>query len=129
MSRALFIRVSAETYDEKDVPKNWPMTFALIWPDSMLDSADKPAKVAARLIPDPKRGVLELANAFAEHVRFAALPKERKARLQPFAEKLEALREQLDEALGNRDVPKAHALTNAIEDALDETEKAVREST
>ncbi|MDL2207263.1 hypothetical protein LJB82_00900 [Desulfovibrio sp. OttesenSCG-928-M16] len=127
MGRILFIRVCAETYDEKDVPKTWPMTFALIWPEPMLDAADAPAKVAAKLTPGRKRGVLELLDAFVEHVRFADLPSAKKSALQGHANRLEALRQQLDAALGNRDAGKAHALTNDIEDALDETEKAVRE--
>lgn len=128
MSRILFIRVSAATFDEKDVPRAWPMTFALVWPDPMLEGIGSPARLARKLIADPKRGVLELVQAFVEHVRFAEMPDARRKALQSHADKLEALRLGLDEALGDRDVPRAHALTNAIEEALDDAEKAVRES-
>lgn len=126
MGRNLFIRVSAQTYDERAVLKDWPKLFAAVWPEPGVDGADSPASIARKLVPAPGRGVLELADAFAEYLRFAEMPEERRKRLQPFADKVENARRALDEALGDRDVHKAHELTNTIEDALDEAEKAMR---
>ena len=44
--------------------------------------------------------------------------------LAPFAPRLARLLEMMENALGDRDVHKAHALTNEIEDTLDEAERA-----
>lgn len=125
MSRVLFIRVSAETFNEDDVLKSWPTLCATVWPDAGANKNDKPSRIIKQLAPSPAKGALALVDAFTEHVRFVADEAERKA-LLPYAEKLEGLRKNLDEALGNRDVHKASTLTDAIEDALDEAEKAAR---
>lgn len=128
MSRILFIRVSAETYDEKDVLQTWPKLFAAVWPDGLVDAADSPRKILGKLSPDPKKGALELVDGFVEYARFADMPAALRSALEPCAAKLADLREKLDQALGNRDVSRAHTLTNDIEDALDEAEKALREN-
>ena len=128
MGRILFIRVSAETYDEKDVLKTWPKLYASVWPDPGVDAGDSPSKITRNMIPARERGVLELVDGFVEYVRFGNMPEKTRKDLQSGADKLERLRGELDEALGNRDVQKASSLTNEIEDALDEAEKAVRES-
>ncbi len=127
MPRVLFIRVSAATYDEKDVPKTWPALYAAIWPDAQEREADSVAKLARSLAPSPKRGVLELAGAFAEHARFGRLPEQSRAALASAAERLEVLLQDLEAALGNRDVHKAEKLCTAIEDTLDEAESVMRE--
>lgn len=126
MGRVLFIRVSAETYDEKDVPKSWPALYAVVWPDPGLDGSDSPAKLARKLIPARERGVLELVDAFVDYAHFADMGKERRGAIRGVSDKLEQLRRELGEALGDRDVSKAHPLTGAIEDALDEAEKILR---
>jgi hypothetical protein len=128
MSRILFIRVSAETYDERDVLESWPKLFAAVWPDASVDKTDSPSKIVNRLLPDPKRGALELLDGFVEYARFGDMSDAPRKAAQPHAEKLSDLRLKLDAALGDRDVSKAHALTNDIEDTLDEAEKAMRES-
>jgi hypothetical protein len=127
MSGILFIRVSAVTYDEKDVLKAWPKLCAAVWPDPGVTDADSPAKIARTLVPAPGRGALELLDGFVEYVRFADAAKAVRAALEPCVKKLEGLRQELDAALGDRNVPEAHELTNLIEEALDETEKALRE--
>lgn len=126
MSRVLFIRVSAKTYDEADVPKSWPMLYAALWPDSSLAGVDSPAKLARKLVPANDRGVLELADGIVEYVHFGAIPAERAAGLKPGANTLEKLRRELDEALGNRDVARAQKLCDNIEEALDGLERALR---
>lgn len=123
MGRILFIRVSAETYDEKEVPSAWPLLYSSVWPDPAVESDDSPASIGRKLAPAPHRGVLQLVDAFADYIQYGDMPEERRNALKPSAEKLAALRRDLDDALGNRDVHKAWDLTNAIEDALGETEK------
>jgi hypothetical protein len=128
MSRVLFIRVSAATYDEKDVPKTWPMLYSAVWPDPELDDTASPAKLARKLIPAPQRGALELVDAFVQFVRFGDIAEVRKKALKPEANKLAELRQSLDDALGNRDVSKAQALCTDIENALDNAENVLRSS-
>lgn len=128
MGRILFIRVSAETYDEKDVLKTWPKLYASVWPDPGVDAEDSPSKITRKMIPARERGVLELVDGFVEYVRFGDMSEMTRKGLQSGADKLERLRGELDEALGNRDVQNASSLTNTIEDTLDEAEKAARES-
>ena len=127
MGRILFIRVSAVTFDEKDVIKAWPMLCAMVWPDPELDGINSTRKIVRALAPAPGHGVLELVDALTDIVRFGDMPEIWKTALQGPAQQLAELRERMDEALGNRDVPKAHTLTEAIEDALNEAEKAMRE--
>ena len=126
MSRVLFIRVSAATYDEKDVPRTWPKLYSSVWPDPELDGDTSPAKLARKLIPAPQKGALELVDAFVQYVRFGDVADDQKKALQPQAERLAELRQSLDDALGNRDVPKAQALCTDIENALDKAEDALR---
>ena len=127
MGRILFIRVSAETYDEKDVIKAWPTLYAMVWPDVGLDGSGTPGKITRGLMPDSLRGALQLADAFVEHVHFENMPATVRTALGEPAKILERLRWDLDEALGNRDVWLASKLITAIEDALDDAEKTVLE--
>ncbi len=127
MGRILFIRVIAENYDEKEVLKAWPKLYAAVWPELGADLSDSPRKITRALTPDPKRGVLQLADALVDHVRFGAMPETERKALQEPAAALEGLRAELDEALGDRNAQKASGLTNAIEDALDRAERAARE--
>ena len=127
MGRILFIRVSAVTFDEKDVIKAWPVLFATVWPDPELDGVTSAAKLARKLAPAVGRGVLELAEGLAEKVRFGEMAKEWKAALEGPAKLLEDLRQRLDDRLGDRDARGAYALTDEIEKALDEAERAARD--
>jgi len=127
MGRILFIRVSAETYDDKEVLRAWPKLYAMVWPDAWTDSSDSPAKITRDLLPDARRGALQLIDAFVEHVHFGNMPAAARKALGGSAEILERLRADLNEALGNRDAQAASRLTNAIEDALDDAEKFARE--
>ena len=127
MGRILFIRVSAVTFDEKDVIKAWPVLFATVWPDPELDGVTSAAKLARKLAPAVGRGVLELAEGLTEKLRFGEMPKEWKSALEGPAKRLEDLRQRLDELLGERDARAAYALTDEIEKALDEAEQAARD--
>jgi hypothetical protein len=125
MSRVLFLRVRAETYDENDVPKNWPMLYMLIWPDRELAKVKSPAKLARELLPAREHGVLELAEGIEVLARFGDVP-DRAPFLHSGGEKLGALLGELAEALGNRDVRSARRLCDAVEETLDELEKLLR---
>lgn len=124
--RILFIRVSAVTYDEKDVLKTWPMLYAAVWPDPGVDGADSPARIVRKYVPAPGRGVLELADALVEFVRFGSLPEGWKEALQAPADRLEDLRRKMDDALGDQNVQAARSLTGDIENALDDAERLIR---
>lgn len=126
MPRILFIRVSASTYDEKDVPKTWPRLYAAVWPDKDLEGVDSVKQLARKLAPARDRGVLELAQAVAEYVRFGDSDAKVGDALKAEAEKLESLRSGLDDALGDRDLKKAESLCAAIENTLDDAESALR---
>ena len=127
MGRILFIRVSAVTFDEKDVIRAWPVLCATVWPDPELDGVTSAAKLARKLAPAVGRGVLELAEGLTEKVRFGEMAKEWKAALEGPAKLLEDLRQRLDDRLGDRDARAAYALTDEIEKALDEAEQAARD--
>ena len=126
MPRILFLRVSASTYDEKDVPRTWPMLFAAVWPDEDLADIDSARKLARKLAPEREKGVLELARALTEFVRFGEFDDRKKTVLRPFADTLESLHAKLDAALGDRDVKTAETLCTALENTLDEAEAALR---
>lgn len=127
MGDILFIRVSAVTFDEKDVLKRWPALYAAVWPDAGAGGMLSPAQIVRKYVPAPGKGVLELVREFGEYVRFGDMTQARRKQLAEPAELLEALLRELEEALGNRNVPVAHALTLRIEEGLDAAENAVRE--
>jgi hypothetical protein len=110
VGRNLFIRVSAETYDEKEVFRAWPTVYAMIWPDA----------------EEKNKGVLQLVDAFVEYIHFGNMADAARNALAELARMLERLRAELDEALSNRDVQMASGLTTAIEDALDKAENVAR---
>ena len=51
MGRILFIRVSAVTFDEKDVIKAWPTLCAVVWPDPELENINSTRKIVRTLAP------------------------------------------------------------------------------
>lgn len=127
MGRILFIRVSAVTFDEKDVIRAWPVLCATVWPDPDLEGVTSAAKLARKLAPAAGRGVLELADGLTDIVRFGDVSQEWKTAMKGPAKRLEEARQRLDEALGDRDAKRAYALTDEIEKALDEAEQAARD--
>jgi len=112
MGAFLQIRVSAATYDPAEVEKAWPKLCKIAWPPSGTPESGE-------------IGVLRLADALYDQARFGDLPAETKEKLAPGAEKAAALKERLEQALGDRDPKTADALSYQIEDALKELEKAV----
>ena len=123
MAQHLFIRVMAQTYDEKEVPKAWPSVFAAVWPEPGVESADSAKAKLKLLIPAPHKGVLELVDGFSDYAHYGDMPEDRRKRLVPAADRAAALKRELEEALGDRDVRRAEAACAAIEASLDEAEK------
>lgn len=114
MGRNLFIRVSAATYNEDAVRKDWPRLCATVHP------GDGPFPVVASA--QAPFGVMQLLRELVDNGAFLENPV--KDALVPFLPRLADLLKMMEDALGERDVPQAHALTNEIEDTLDEAEKA-----
>ena len=125
MGRILFIRVSAVTYDEKDVPKAWPKLCAAVWPEPGVAGAGSPAAEVRKGMGTPVRGVLELVDALADFMQFGDMSEAQKAALERPVSSLREMRQKLDDALGNRNAQEAHTLANSIEDMLDEAEKSI----
>ncbi len=130
MSGILSIRLSAVTYDEGEVFRTWPQLCALAWPGKgelsggvwKLNSI--PAALAPPVAAEPvRRGVVELAQALAEEVRFGDWPDARKKALAGGAADLEKRLAALEKALGDWQPQAAHAACAALEDILSEMER------
>ena len=124
MGRNLFIRVSASTYDEDRVAKDWPDLFELAWPS--IKVADRAREKIAESFSPKGRGVLDLASRMVDSIAYGELSEAQRARMAPLGKDLQARLTGLENALGNRDVASADKLTNAIEDSLDAMEDALR---
>ena len=125
MGRNLFIRVSAVTYDEAGLAKDWPDLSDMVWPVTPAN-VDPTGDKIKRTFGPQTRGVLELASGMLDVITFGSLPEATSTRLAPLGKTLKAHLTGLEEALGNRDVPTASKLTNAIEDTLDAMQDALR---
>ncbi|HIV66444.1 MAG TPA: hypothetical protein H9991_09320 [Candidatus Mailhella excrementigallinarum] len=112
MGRILQIRVSAWTYDEDDVLRAWPRLCAAVWPE-----LDKWAPVGGR------RGVMELAEALPDVVRFGGWPEELKTRTAEAVRAVAKCREGLVQALADWKPEEANRLSDSLEEALDTLEK------
>jgi len=111
MGKILQIRVSAWTYDEAEVEEAWPRLAELAF--------SVPLK-------REKRGVLEMVSALDDGLRFMNWPAALKDSLAPGLERVVALKDQLEGALGDWDPRRADKLSNALEDALDAVEASCR---
>ncbi len=117
MGRVLQIRVSASTYEPKDVPRRWPGLCALVWP------ADDMPRGAMR--SDGTVGVMELAGLLGDEVRFGAVDKAVRQALEPLLPGVEAAKARLEKALADWKPAEANVLSDALEEALDGLEKAL----
>ncbi|WP_147821796.1 hypothetical protein [Salidesulfovibrio onnuriiensis] len=112
MGRILQIRVSASTFDEKDVEKAWPALNKLVWEKGEF--------------MNPARGVMELAHAAFTAVDAALLPPEQADTLEEGARRAEDIRRRMETALGEWDARTADKLSYELEDALDELEQTAK---
>jgi hypothetical protein len=119
MGRNLFIRVSAVTYDQDRMRKEWPHACALAWPEEM------GGKCAPPHPPGGERrcgGIMELVADILDRIAYGSLPGEQEEALRPLAGRLKEDFRTLETALENRDAALAGTLTNRVEDALDALE-------
>jgi hypothetical protein len=109
MGRVLQVRLLAGTFDEEQVGRAWPRLHALAWP-------------VGGGGPHGPAGVLELAAALEDQLRFGEWSGELKDRLGPGLKTLAGLRAQLEQALSDWQPQKASELSFAVEDGLDALE-------
>ncbi len=120
MGKLLQVRVSAATWDEGEVAKRWPGLCALVWP---VPSA--PASAAAGFAP-PARGVLELASALRDGLKFGEWPGKAAEYLRPDIALIARGQDALNEALAGWDARGANRWSEELEAALDQAEDELR---
>ena len=108
MGRVLQIRVSASTFRDEDVAREWPRLVALAWPDEYV-------------VPGGK-GVLQLVGSLADAHRFAGWKPDVREKLAPGIDKAVMLRAKLEEALADWNPREANALGDSLEETLDALE-------
>lgn len=113
MGKILQIRVSATTFDEKEVEKAWPSLSRLVWEKGEF--------------MNPARGVMELAHAAFTAVDAGLVPEKAITALEEHATKAENIRQQIESALGNWDARAADKLSYELEDVLEEMEKNAKD--
>lgn len=109
MGKVLQIRVIAVTWNEDLIEEYWPRVAKLAF--------SVPIKLA-------NRGVLEMVRALEEGLEFAKWPEARKNALGPGIRKCAQIRADLEKALADWKPEQANQLSNQLEDALDELERA-----
>jgi hypothetical protein len=122
MGRNLFIRVSAATYDEELMRKEWARLCALAWPE---ETGGKGPALNAGEAQRDRRGIMELTADLPDRIVYGALPGRRPEVLRPLAEALRDRFTSLEAALGDRDIALAGKLTNSLEAALDALEASL----
>lgn len=111
MGRVLQIRVSAVTVSPSDLGWSWSKLANLAFGHAPSDA-------------DKNQGVLEMIDALEDAFLFGDWERELKGAMQQPLEKLILLRKELTEALADWNPSKANDLSNKIEDALDNLERA-----
>lgn len=109
MGKVLQIRVIAVTWNDDLVEEEWPRISALAF--------SVPTKLE-------NRGVLEMVRALSEGLKFMDWPEKRKDALRPGIEKAARIRADLEKALADWEPARANELSDRLEDALDELERA-----
>ena len=139
MGKILDIRVMAQTYSEDDVVKTWPRLVLLAWPewsaklgmdrvsDNLPGYSTGVSVVEKALGPRP-HGVMELAAALPDLLKFGDLPNNLTTVLEAPVAQVEKIKRELDAALGDWDTKTASALTFQLEDALSAAERSIDKS-
>ena len=136
MGDILSIRVMAQTMDEEEVAKTWPGLCTLVWPDwtgrlrlktwnfdKIMGPVSGPSAVEKSL-GQRKHGVVELAQGLADLLGFGELPAPVREALKGPAAVVDKTNRDLAKALSDWDVQRANSLTNELENALEQAEKA-----
>ena len=111
MGRVLQIRVSASTFDEREVADRWPSLSRLAFEELPQGAA---------------RGVLELVEHLADRQRIGLLPKEADEALGEKTRRAAELKSKLEEALADWKAGEANTLSEQLEDLLDDLEKIAK---
>lgn len=109
MGKVVQIRVIAVTWNEDLIEDYWPRVARLAF--------SVPIKLA-------NHGVLEMVRALSEGLEFEDWSEARKQAMGPGIRKAEQIRVDLEKALADWEPRKANELSNRLEDALDELERA-----
>lgn len=110
MGDLLQVRVMAYTPDVAEVERTWPELARLAWPPGF-DYAPS------------RRGVLELADALAERLRYGEdVDRDLARELTPDAQAIVSLKESLETALGDWNPSEANRLSVRLENALSDLE-------
>lgn len=117
MGRTLVVRVSASTFDTREVESRWPRLAGL---------AFSPVAVKIPALPEERRGVVELAEHLADRLELGMLPTEAATKLAAAVRSAAAARSELEARLAEWDARGANAATDALEDALDEAESLAK---
>lgn len=136
MGKILNIRVMAQTYNEDDVAETWPRLTMLAWPEwsaklgmdrikDNLPGYSAGESAVEKALGARKHGVMELAEALPDVVRFGNIPAPIADALKEPAARTEKLRRELEKALGDWDIKTASALTDKLEDALGAAEQSL----
>ena len=114
MGKVLQIRVSAWTYDEDEVARTWPQLTALVWPEG-----------GSWTVAGSRHGVMELAEALPDVVRFGDWPEDTRRLLQEGVARVSAAASSLREALANWQPREANQWSDTLEEALSALEQTV----
>ena len=109
MGKVLQIRVIATTWNDDLVEDYWPRLARL--------SFGLPIKFE-------NHGVLEMVRGLAEGLQFMKWSDARKAAMGPGIEKVAEIRREIEKALSDWNPRQANELSNQLEDALDQLERA-----
>lgn len=112
MAKILIVRVSAQTWDEGEVEKRWPALCRLGFSSPVLFSSPK--------------GVLELVENLADRLDMGVLPEEEAGLAGEAIRRAAQAKAKLEAALAEWNAKEASRLTDDIEEALDEGERAAR---
>lgn len=112
MGRTLIVRVSAQTWDEAEVEKRWPALCRLGFSPPVL-------------LAQP-RGVLELVEHLADRLELGVLPEEEAGLAGEHIRRAAQAKARLEAELAEWNAREASRLTDDIEEALDEAERAAR---
>lgn len=109
MGKALQIRVSAVTWNEDLLEELWPQLTELAF---------------SVPIQHEKRGVLEMVRALDEGLTFMKWSKNRQDVMGPGIREAARLKKELEAALADWQPREANALSDQLEDVLDQLEQA-----
>lgn len=115
MGNILLVKVTATTFDEKEVKKRYPKLSALVW-----NEKDK-------YIPASQYyGILDLITSLEQSLQYASWEEEVKSLLSSPIQELSKMKKELDKLILDWKPKEANPLTYSIEEKLDELEKIIK---